>query len=246
MASAEPPPGGLVDGLLLQNSESPGVLLSLPVTSSSTSASPSCTTSGPKFTATSGTSSRQKLYLLDQFPLAELPISKLPKTKLVMRYFFNLLLQKEDLSKHSNSLTLATKSAISKAARETAIATKSIWRHHFGIRLIDGQDTESGKVDTTKIMIIGEKAITEKIANIFSEWKNCERLSRRPDRAAILVGKEDSLRAKLENPFNILKVKGEDILCAEGGITDWQEELQHLRNQLTPEQPGTTGSCMRS
>ena len=39
-------------------------------------------------------------------------------------------------------------------------------------------------------------------------------------------------------PLNILKVKGEEIL-RQGGITDWEEELNHLRNQLTPEQPGT-------
>ena len=63
-------------------------------------------------------------------------------------------------------------------------------------------------------------------------------MSRRQDRATLLIKKDASFRNKLDLPLNILKVKGEEIL-RQGGITDWEEELNHLRNQLTPEQPGT-------
>ena len=103
--------------------------------------------------------------------------------------------------------------------------------------LIDGKETLTDDVDSTKIMIYGEKYVAEQIMAVFSEWKTVERLSRRPDRAALLLRKEDSFRNKLNIPFNILKPKEEDILC-QVGLIHWEEELQYLRNQLTPEQPG--------
>ena len=235
------PPDGLVDldPLLAGESQKSSELspnVSQP-RSSSSSTPTSCTTSAPRF-GTTGTSSRQKLYLLDKLPCRNLTYAKLPKNLDVMRSFFDILLQQGDLTKHSNPLTLATNSAVHEAAKYTAVAIKSVWRHHFGIRLIDGQDVVGGEVDTSKIMVITHKAVVEKITDLFAEWKAAERLSRRGDRKVLLVMKEDSFRAKMNLPLNILKVKGEDILC-QGGITDWKEELQHLRNQLTPEQPGT-------
>ena len=51
--------------------------------------------------------------------------------------------------------------------------------------------------------------------------------------------KESLFKAKISLPFNILKSKGEDIV-RQAGIRDWEEEIQHLRNQLSPEQ---IGSC---
>ena len=156
----------------------------------------------------------------------------------VMRCFFGHVLNQQDLNNNNNPLTLATKKAAWEAAKETAVSIKSVWRHHFGIRLIDGKETLTDDVDSTKIMIYGEKYVSEQIMAVFSEWKAVERLSRRPDRAALLLRKEDSFRNKLSIPFNILKPKGEDILC-QAGLIHWEEELHHLRNQLTPEQPGS-------
>ena len=232
--------GELIEPDVLPCYKKKSQVVSPPGNSSSSSAgpnsSPSCTTSGPRF-GTSGTASRQKLYLLDQLPSTDLAISKLPKNSSIMRLFFGILLSQEDINKNANSLTLATKAAAYKAAKETAVAIKSVWRYHFGIRLIDGQETLSGGVDSSKIMIFGEKFIAEKVMALYNEWKGIERLSRRHDRAALLLEKEDIFRAKLDLPLNILKLKGEQIIF-EAGITDWQEELQHLRNQLTPEQPG--------
>ena len=130
---------------------------SVPVSSAATpSTSSSCTTSTPKF-GTSGTSSRQKLYLLDQYPCRDLPSAKLPKNLAVMRCIFDSLLCQEDLIKNNNPVTLATKIAVNNAAKETATAIKRVWRHHFGIRLIDGKETVEGEVDTSRIMIVGEK-----------------------------------------------------------------------------------------
>ena len=96
-----------------------------------------------------------------------------------MRCFFDSLLCQEDLIKNNNPITLATKIAVNNAAKETATAIKLVWRHHFGIRLIDGKGTMEGEVDTSRIMIVGEKEIAKKISDMFSEWKDIERLSRR-------------------------------------------------------------------
>ena len=41
----------------------------------------------------------------------------------------------------------------------------------------------------------------------------------------------------MDTPFNILKTNGEEIL-KKAGIKDWEEDLQHLRNQLLPSQVG--------
>ena len=49
---------------------------------------------------------------------------------------------------------------------------------------------------------------------------------------------EASLVDDLDMPFNILKGDAENILQKNSGIIDWQEDLAHLRNQMTREQPG--------
>ena len=41
----------------------------------------------------------------------------------------------------------------------------------------------------------------------------------------------------MDTPFNIPKTNGEEIL-KKAGIKDWEEDLQHLRNQLLPSQVG--------
>ena len=223
MASPHDQPPGVQVGqdLLLdqdkastKSQHNPEAVFNSPGISSSPSpctVSASSTTSGPRF-GSSGSSSRQKIYLLDQFPCTDISKVKLPKMISVMRCFFGHVLNQQDLNNNNNPLTLATKKAAWEAAKETAVSIKSVWRHHFGIRLIDGKETLTDDVDSTKIMIYGEKYVAEQIMAVFSEWKAVERLSRRPDRAALLLRKEDSFRNKLSIPFNILKPKGEDIL----------------------------------
>lgn len=68
-------------------------------------------------------------------------------------------------------------------------------------------------------------------------WKEIERLSQRQDRKELLAQKEDLFRRELDNPFNILKSNRETILC-QSGIKDWKEELQYLKQQLSPSQKG--------
>ena len=88
-----------------------------------------------------------------------------------------------------------------------------------------------------------------------SEYKRVEYQSRRVVLNKNFKMQEEELRKTLDIPMNIMKMasvktmivdgvkqsvrlpSGEEIL-ATSGILDWQEDLEHLRNQLTVEQPG--------
>ena len=167
--------------------------------------------------------------------------TKLPKTRLVLRNFFHYLLTHPNLAKHSNWLTLATRKAVKGAAEKTVPNILSVWKHHFGIRLIFGQEYEGGSEDKSKSMINKDDTIVNKIVKLFEEWKEVEHLSRRPDRQGQFNRKAAEFESKLDTPFNILKKDGEMILCG-AGIRDWEEEVLHLRNQLSPSQVGSCAS----
>ena len=85
------------------------------------------------------------------------------------------------------------------------------------------------------------------IENMIREnWKNWAKLegeSRRPSRSltAAFKKKEEKFQTELDKPFNISKVAAESIIQSYG-ILDWQEEAQHLRNQLSDQQVGCPGS----
>ena len=93
---------------------------------------------------------RPKLYLLEQFPLKELGSSKIPKNNSILRLFFNHLFTQNDIKNNSNPKTLATTNAVLNAAKITVPEIKEVWHHHFGIKLIDGQEQTGGKVDEKK------------------------------------------------------------------------------------------------
>ena len=119
--------------------------------------------------------------------------AKLPKGFAVLRVFFNHLFCKEDLHDNPNPRTLATKSAVQNAAKETVRDIKAVWRHHFGLKLVDGQTEASGQVDKSNIMIINDDKIVKKIVNLYNEWKTLEELSRRTDRASRNVEKKNNI-----------------------------------------------------
>ena len=89
-----------------------------------------------------GTSSRPKVYLLDALPRADLGSAKLPKTGPIMLHFFHNLIQNPKMVQNSNKLTLASKVAVEEAARETVVEVKRVWKHHFGLRVIEGREYE--------------------------------------------------------------------------------------------------------
>ena len=202
------------------------------------SVSPSAVAALPKFKI-GGTNSRAVIYLLDLPPTTTMGFSKIPKTGAVLRVFFNFLLDDPNISANSNPSTLATKVASLEAAKQTVPILKEVWCHHFGLRLIFGQEYVGGPIDTEKVMINTDRRIADKIVSLYQEWKTIEQLSRRGDQKELLKKKAEAFKEKMDIPFSILQNKGEDILC-NSGIKDWKEELQHLRNQLASTQ---VGSC---
>ena len=100
-----------------------------------------------------GTSKRPVIYLLDQPPTSSIGFTKLPKTIKVLQLMFNFLLQSSSRTANPNPLTLATKAAAKEAASQALKLVKSVWRHHFGIKLIDGKVQEDSVPDMTITMI---------------------------------------------------------------------------------------------
>ena len=96
-------------------------------------------------------------------------------------------------------------------------------------------------MDRSLIMINKPQTIEGKIIKLYEEWKTIERTSRRGDRMAGVQKKEAEFQRKIAMPFNILWKDGEAILCT-SGIIDLEEEMQHLRNQLSPSQVGCCDS----
>ena len=127
----------------------------------------------------------------------------------------------------------------------------------FGIVVIDGKDfIEQIDAKEEKRMIMREVLVKEEIKNIKKEYDRVEYESRRLKKRGNFVKSEENLKTVLDTPLNILKKgkwrtmqigkekqrvwlpSGEEIL-SRSGIISWEEDLKHLHNQLTVEQPGS-------
>ena len=133
----------------------------------------------------------------------------------------------------------------------------------FGLKVTGGKEYEGEKVSDSdkskRKMIIDERKIEKKIAELFKEYQDVENESRRSKQRNNFIFNEFQLKKVLEMPFNIMKTgktttkvvegvkkevklpSGEEIL-ASSGILYWREDLQHLKNQLTKHQPGCCDS----
>ena len=116
------------------------------------------------------------MYLLDALPRANLGSAKLPKTGPVMLHFFHNLIKNPKMLQNSNKLTLASKVAVEEAARETVVEVRRVWKHHFGLRVIEGREYEGGEVDQQSTMVTKDQLIVAKIVKLFTEWKYCEQV----------------------------------------------------------------------
>jgi hypothetical protein len=117
------------------------------------SPSASATTSAPRL-GVRGTTSRPNLYLLEQHPIKTIGSTKILKTSPVLALTFNFLMEDPDLAKHPNPLTLITKAAAIRTSNKSIFVVKSVWRHHFRMRLIDGQEGEGEDVNKESMMIV--------------------------------------------------------------------------------------------
>jgi exonuclease III len=183
-----------------RNSAVPENSLSLPSASLAPETTPT-TTSMPR--SATGTSTRLKMYLLDKVDTG-FKFSKLPKANAVLNIFL--------LHLNNSSVTFT-------AAQETISQLKEVWTHHFGSRVIHGYDQDMQ--ENTKKMIMGDFNIRRKILNLWKQWKDMERTSRRKDRGAtpsFLEKQEKFVHEVLDIPFNILTEGYDDILQHESGI----------------------------
>ena len=104
-------------------------------------------------------------------------------------------------------------------------------------------------------MIIRKILIVQKILDTNKEYNYVEYESRRVVKRKNFEKREEKLKQVLDSTLNILKEgcwrwlqvgkekkkvwlpSGEEVLRS-SGLLDWEEELAHLQNQLTSEQPG--------
>lgn len=174
-----------------------------------------------------GTKTRTKPYLLDKLSTS-LGYAKLPKTRAVLSSFLFKLEEKKNPDI---------------AAQETLNDVKAVWRHHFGMRVIDGYDTNLQ--EATKVMVIMDLNAKAKIKSTWKQWLELERTARRPDRegkSSFQAKQESFVREVLDMPFNIARADYATVLKEDSGIIDWKEDLLHLENQLKREQIGSCDS----
>ena len=166
--------------------------------------------------------------------------AKLPKSKAVLRVFLHHLQDSDPPTPFSSPP--GTQS--DRAAERTTDQLKAVWKHHFGMRVIDGYDNQMK--EPSKKIISDDKYIKTKMIDLWKDWKELLRTSRREDRATKPAFKKKEvnfLNDVLDMPFNITNRNYETVLKSDSGIKDWKEDLQHLHNQLLKEQIGTCEGC---
>ena len=84
-----------------------------------------------------GTSTRQKLYLLEDVLADKLPAKKLPKNKHVLKRFIEVY---DDKVKDANAMRPKDKCAVAKeASKVISEELKEVWSLHFGIFVVYGR-----------------------------------------------------------------------------------------------------------
>ena len=182
------------------------------------------TPSTSKSSATTHKSSNRNIYLV-QHTSDKFAYSKLPKNSHVLRRFL---------------LEMQPPGTIKAAAAKTAQELRNVDTFHLGLRLIMGKSTsEDKREDESMKLIIMTSKIEKKIANLYQEWKDLEKTSRRKDRSMneSFRKKEKDFEQKLELPMNIAKSNPKEIL-RKSKVIDWKDELTHLRQQLIKKQMG--------
>ena len=203
----------------------------------------------PNLPSSSSSSTRPKVYLLGKLlhPTTPLGYAKLPKIGKVLQKAFGF--KNIDCSVESRD-----------AAAMVTDEVLLIWKHHFGVRVIEGKDFEGDRMDNKtaeqRKMVCSRKNIVSKVVGWMKEYTHLKEESKRPVKRACFARKEELFKEKLDLPLNIMKTgkfhqikvgdtyesvltpSGEEIL-SKSGILSWQEDLNHLHNQLSKEQPGT-------
>ena len=195
--------------------------------------SPPPPTPPPKPTSSSSSATRTssrtltKIYLLDK-TIELFSLTKLPKNFAVLQRFLAIL---------------ETAGSPKAAAKLTTAEVKIVWKHHFGLKLVYGVQTENDniEVESNKLVIMDNK-IDAMILALHKEWLDLERTTRRKDRCKkefFKLKQKHFLEDTLETPLNISKANSRDIFEQKSGILEWAEDYTHLQNQLPMEQKGS-------
>ena len=144
-----------------------------------------------------GSSSRKTHYLLGKslHPSTLLGYIKLPKMDRLLQKILGIL-QEEKVTEIT-------------AVRRVSDEMKEVWRHHFGLRVIMGQDFEGQKLEKEKQeerkMIVRDPLIDEIILIVLRKYRRLEYDKRRLHQRSIFEEQERRLMDALSKPVNIFK-----------------------------------------
>ena len=194
----------------------------------SSSPTPSTVGPGTGSTTPSGTrtSDRAGLYLLKK-TIGQFSFSKLPKNLAILQRFLDIYGE-----------TQSEKAAV----KQTASELKDVWKHHFGLKLVYGVESDGDDeiVSEAIKLVVMDNKIENKILNLYRDYHKLELENRRKDRTK---GKSFELKQKtfleetLDTPMNLAKRDSWSIF-EKSGILDWKEDFTHLENQLAKDQKG--------
>ena len=182
----------------------------------------------PRVMDPAATSSRPTYYMLGKLSSC-LTFSKLPKGRHVLATFL-------ELREHKS---------VSDSARKTTEDLLNSWTHHFGPRFVlgksFGEEQEPSKNEFMRI-VKSDHHISDMVANMYKQWQELEKTSRRPDRSSkpAFLTKVNKFKDMLDLPFNISKINASTII-QQSGLIHWKEEVEYLASQLTKEQAGCPG-----
>ena len=187
----------------------------------SSSPTPSTVGPGTGSTTPSGTrtSDRVGLYLLKK-TIGQFSFSKLPKNLAILQRFLDIYGE-----------TQSEKTAV----KQTASELKDVWKHHFGLKLVYGVESEGDDeiVSEAIKLVVMDNKIENKILNLYRDYHKLELENRRKR----TKGKSFELKQKrfmeetLDTPMNLAKRDSWSIF-EKSGILDWKEDFTHLENQL--------------
>ena len=200
---------------------------------------PTSTTPSPK-PAPSGTSSRPKMYLLEDKLPPNLPTMKLPKNKHVLKRFLEIYKIDVEGVEDTGLKQRVAKEVSVKVAQEVT----EIWKLHFGMYVVYGKLTmEQDDVDETAKIVIRQDHVEAKVLKLYQDYRKLEICSQRTDRAksAQFKAKEEKFKSDVLDATLDLSKRDAQILLRDSPILDWQEDWQHLQNQLKKDQPGSLG-----
>ena len=161
-----------------------------------------------------GTSSRPCLYLLDQPLSTPLRMTKLPKRRQILQRLEGLLLGNDITNKSNQKKNDIKEEAAASVAKEVT----AVWKHHFGIRVIDGKDFDSeDESEEKKKMVIHDDLITKKILDLDQKYRRVKYESRRLKKRGNFVQMEADLKDELEKPLDITKEGGWKTVRMEDG-----------------------------